>query len=103
MSYLGILDLDENPLSSFNFALHFLEAKEFDIKVVCRTGVHLRSVDGENVFYYARFDSGDSWTALSPTGLDLSPFSGVMKVVHIKVETDENTSAKQQATTLFVQ
>lgn len=101
MSYQGILDLDENPLTSFNFALHYLESKEFDIKVFCRAGVSLKSVNGANVFYSGRFDSGDSWTDLED-GLDLTPFSGTMKVVHIKVETDENTTPKQQATTLLL-
>lgn len=103
MSYLGIMDLDDNPLSSLNFALHFLEAKEFDIKVVCRVGVRLKSINGDNVFYYAKFEPGDSWTDLEATGLDLSAFDGTAKVVHVKVETDENTSAKEQATTLYLE
>lgn len=103
MSYSGIQDLNGNPLTNLVFGLRFLESKEFDIQVACRSGVSLRSINGANVFYYARFSGGDPWTDLEADGLDLSPFTGTLKVIHVKVETDENTSAKEQNTRLYLQ
>lgn len=98
----GILDLDDNLLTSLSFALHFLENKEFDIKIQCQSGISLRSINGDNVFYYARFGSGDSWTDLEASGLDLTPFANILKVIHVKVETDEASVPKQQATRLYL-
>ena len=97
----GILDLDNNLLTSLSFALFFLADKEFDVKVQCQSGVSLRSINGANVFYFGRFDSGDPWTDLEADGLDLSTFAPNLKVIHIKVETDSSVP-KQQATRLYL-
>jgi hypothetical protein len=102
MSY-EILDTDGNPLSSFSFSMEFNTLKEFDVKVYARSGVRLRSINGANVFYYARFDPGDSWTDLEAVGLDLTPFADTLKIIHVKVQNNETTTVKQQSTTLYLQ
>lgn len=102
MNY-GILDLDDNLMSGsgFTFSIPFSGEKLFSIKVVGRNNLFLMSEDAENVFYFGRFSDSDSWTSLA-IGLDLTPFTSILKEIKIKVSTNESTIAKQQSTKLFL-
>lgn len=82
-----IYDLDGNNISSTALLVAPGAFKEFAVEIDCVSGFQVSGItDDPDVDIFGKAETGDSYTDIIATPLDLTPYDGQRKTMYFKIE-----------------
>lgn len=80
-----ITDLDNNPITVFNFAMASAGVLTMSVKIDCKTDYRLTCSVTANIVVEGRKSGDVSWTNLESSFIDLSAYDGTRQTFEIRL------------------